>query len=373
MIYLDYSATTPMSDQALHIYTKVAQEHFGNPNSLHDFGLISNEIVSHSRKIIAQLINGEERGIYFTSGGSESNFLSLLSLSKAKKGKHIITTEIEHPSVLNTFLWLADSGFDVSYLPVNQYGEIEMDVLKNTIREDTILVSIGHSNAELGTLQDIETIGKYLQERNILFHSDCVQSFGKIPIDVQKSHLDCITISGHKIYGPKGIGACYINPKVRWRPLLENGTHESGFRQGTLNVPAVAAFATATEEISKEMNAEAARLSSLKELFLGLINNDFCVLEGHPNKRLPHHISLRIKGIEGQYVMLECNRRGIAISTGSACKVGQSDPPKSMIATGKTTGEAHEFIRITLGKHTTEQDIRTTATCLNEIIAAYFS
>lgn len=375
MIYLDYSATTPMSEHALQVYTQVARNYFGNANSLHDYGDASNQLLASSRSEIASLINGEPHGIYFTSGGSESNYLSLLSLlSQPKQGKnHLITTEIEHPSVLNTFELLKKQGFSISYVPVNEYGQVPLSALNNVVTEKTILVSIGHANAELGTIQNIVEIGRFLSEKNILFHSDCVQSFGKINIDVKQAKLSCITMSAHKIYGPKGVGAVYIAPSLHWKPIVPNGTHESGFRQGTLNVPGISAFAVAARDRKSIMEDEARRLKGLQQKFLTKMDSKNIILEGHPTHRLPHHLALRIKGIEGQYVMLECNRRGIAISTGSACKVGETAPANSMVATGKTQEEAYEFIRLTMGQSTTEAEIEKTVATLHDIIQQFYS
>ncbi|WP_096201443.1 IscS subfamily cysteine desulfurase [Bacillus sp. FJAT-45350] len=374
MIYLDHSATTPMSQYSLKVFTKVSQEYFGNPSSLHDYGSIANDLVQTSRQTIAKAFNGVARSLYFTSGGSESNYLSLLSIARANesKGKHLITTPIEHPSIINTFESLRKEGFEVSYIPVNSYGEVIVDALHELIREDTILASIGHANAELGTVQDIKKIGEILNKHGVIFHSDCVQSFGKIPIDVQSAKIDCLSLSAHKIYGPKGIGACYISPSVSWKGLVPNTTHEQGFRQGTINVPGAAAFAAAVEEIMPTVREESERLKQLRLTFLSLLNKEKVVLEGHPDNRLPHHLGLRVKGIEGQYVMLECNRKGIAISTGSACKVGQSAPPASLLAVGRSTQEAHEFIRLTFGKTTTEQHIVKTVNTIHEMIDVYF-
>mgnify|MGYP001366196206 CR=1 FL=1 len=374
MIYLDYSATTPMSERAMKVYAKVSQQYFGNANSLHDHGTIASNIIEHARQIIAKHIHAEPRGLYFTSGGTESNQLAILSLANAYKkfGKHIITTPTEHPSVLNTCKLLEKHGFSVTYLPVNEYGEVQLDVLEKAIRPDTILVSIAHASSELGTVQNLAAIGKLLKEKGVIFHSDCVQTFGKIPIDVKELNIDSISISAHKIYGPKGIGACYINPKVSWSAVFPNGTHEKGFRSGTLNTPAIAAFAEAAEEIMESLPREKERLRQLQTYFLEKIDRDKIVLEGHPTNRLPHHLCLRIKGIEGQYVMLECNRYGIAISTGSACQIGHSGASMSMVAIGRSEREAHEMIRITFGKFTTKKDIDKTVQTLHRIIQKYY-
>lgn len=359
-----------MSEKALQTYAKVAKDYFGNPSSLHDYGTLANHLVQTSRTIIAELVNGEERGIFFTAGGSESNFLSLLSLARGNKhkGNHLITTEIEHPSILNAFKLLEKEGFEVSYVPVNEYGQVNLSKLEQLIKKETLLVSIGHGNSELGTVQNLKEIGLILSSNSILFHSDCVQTFGKVPIDVKDLHLDAITFSAHKIYGPKGVGGVYIRPSLTWKGILPNVTHEKGFRQGTLNVPGIAAFAEAAKEAKEEMQLEEERLRSLQTFFLSKIDRGRIILEGHPTKRLAHHLCLRIKGIEGQWVMLECNRNGLAISTGSACKVGESDPPKAMLAIGRSRDEGREMIRITFGRFTTKEDIDKTIMVLSNII-----
>ena len=309
MIYLDYSATTPISAQAIEVYSKVATEYYGNPSSLHDFGTISNNILSACREKLANFIHANPNGIFFTSGGSESNYLSILSLVRANKhrGNHLITAVNEHPSVLNTFDILKKEGFKISYVPINEYGEINFYELKKLITNETIFVSIAHANAELGTIQDIEKIGCFLHEKGVLFHSDCVQSFGKIPIDIRNSKLDAISFSSHKIYGPKGVGAAYINPRVLWEEIVPNTTHESGFRQGTVNVPGIASFTAAAEETFSMHENEFNRLELLRNYCTKQLGTSGFIFEGHPTKRLPHHIALRVSGIEGQYVMLECN------------------------------------------------------------------
>ncbi|MDE5415009.1 IscS subfamily cysteine desulfurase [Alkalihalobacterium chitinilyticum] len=375
MIYLDYCATTPMSETSLEIYTKAAKEFFGNPSSLHDYGTTANQLLDQSRVDIAKMINGEKEGIYFTSGGSESNYLSLLSIARGNKhrGNHIITTNIEHPSVLNSLELLKEEGFRISFVPVNSYGEVELEQLERQINPETVLVSIGHANSELGTIQNMEEIGLLLKDRNIFFHSDCVQTFGKVPIDVRACNLSAVTMSAHKIYGPKGVGAVYLSPELSWKATVPNSTQEKGFRQGTGNVPGIAAFTIAASQMFLEQDTEMKRCQQLQQLFLNSIDRTKIILEGHPTNRLAHHLCLRIKGIEGQYIMLECNRRGIAISTGSACKVGQTSPSRAMTETGKTLDEAREMIRISFGRETTEEHIRYTVAALNEIIEQFYS
>lgn len=377
MIYLDYAATTPMSENALHVYSQVATKYYGNPSSLHDIGSVANTILDESRKKLAEFINGEDKGIYFTSGGSESNYFAIHSLLKGnnKKGKHIISTKLEHSSITNTMEGLMENGYEVSFIPVDEEGRVNLNALSEAIRPDTILATIHHGNSEIGTIQDIVSIGELLKKYDILFHSDCVQTFGKIEIDVKKAKLDSLSISSHKIYGPKGVGACYINPSCSWKPVIPNTTHESGFRPGTVNVPGIAAFITAAEEIVPIMGNEKNRFMNLRKKLLNGIQGDaWNITEvGPANNRLEHIIGLSVAGIEGQYIMLECNRYGIAISTGSACSVGMQKPSKTLLAIGKSKEEAKQFVRLSLGRLTTEAEIEETISIFQRFLKKHFN
>lgn len=372
MIYLDYAATTPIREEVLNIFSEVSLKYFGNPSSLHDIGSEANQLLEICRKELADIINGESDGIYFTSGGSESNILAIQSLISANKdkGNHLITTATEHSSVHNLFKKLEKEGFSVTYLSVDQFGQINLEELKNAITENTFLASIHHANSEIGTVQTIEAVGKILRDKGVIFHCDSVQTFGKIPIDVKKDCIDSLSISSHKIYGPKGVGACYINSAVMWKSQLPGTTHEKGFRPGTVNVPGIAAFTTAAQLICSEMESNKRKFEVLREkLLTGLNKIDHeIIIEGHPTDRLPHIIGLSIGRTQGQYIMLECNRYGIAISTGSACQVGQQTPSKSMLAIGKSQDEAKQLIRISMGKDTDEVQIDQTIKVLGAII-----
>lgn len=368
MIYLDHCATTYMSDRAVETFTKAAINFYGNPNSLHDEGTKAKHILEQSRKVIASCINGEEKGIYFTGGGSDSNNLALKSLLKGKKG-HIITTSIEHFSVINTFLQLEEEGFEVTFLDVEKTGTVTLSSLKKAIKNTTLLVSIGHANSDIGTIQNLTEIGSFLKQEKILFHSDCVQSFAKISVDVKALNIDSVSLSSHKVYGPKGVGAVYIAPTVSWEPLIPNTAHENGFRAGTVNVPGIASFAEAALETWSNMNKEQLRLKELSGLLLKQLT-EFQVpysLVGHPEERLSHHLALRIHGIEGQYVMLQLNQKDIAISTGTACKVGEQNASKTMLQLGFEKQAATELIRISMGKKTTKANIEATAQAIKQI------
>jgi cysteine desulfurase len=375
LIYLDYAATTPMRDEAIKVFTEAAQNYYGNPSSLHDIGTKAATLLETSRTELATLLSGEPQGVFFTSGGSESNILAIRSLlhNANKEGNHIITTKIEHSSVFNLFQQLEEEGYEVTYLPVNAEGQVNLEDLKQAITPNTILASIHHANSEIGTIQPIEEIGRILHKHDVLFHADCVQTFGKIPINVNTYYIDSLSISSHKLYGPKGVGACYINPQIKWTPYFKGTSHEKGFRPGTVNVPGIASFIAAAQLIHQDMEEETNRFHKLRERFLKGIEEKTLPIEveGHPKSCLPHILGLSIKGIEGQYIMLECNRHSMAISTGSACSVGKQAPSKTMIAVGKDAVTAKQFIRLSLGKWTTEADIETSLASLEQIISAF--
>ncbi|MFX3624549.1 MAG: IscS subfamily cysteine desulfurase [Ectobacillus sp.] len=376
MIYMDYAATTPMSDEALSAYSKAAKDYFGNEQSLHDIGSNASTLLHICKKTFASFINGKEQGVFFTSGGSESNCLALHSLIAAhtKKGKHIITTPIEHASIHNYFRTLEQHGFTVAYVPVDRYGIVDLKELEAAITDETIIASIQHGNSEIGTCQPLQEIGAILKKYNVLFHTDCVQTFGKLPIDVQHMQIDSLSVSSHKIYGPKGVGACYINPQVRWKPLFAGTSHEGGFRPGTVNVPGIAAFLTAAQHIMEKREAETARLQALRQRFIDgvqMLTHPIFV-EGHPVTCLPHIAAITIKGIEGQYMVLEYNRNGIAISTGSACQITKQEPSRTLLAIGRSPEEAKQYVRFSFGKSTTEEHIDTALHVLKTIIDEFF-
>ncbi|MFJ8529771.1 IscS subfamily cysteine desulfurase [Bacillus sp. NPDC094106] len=369
MIYLDYAATTPMSKDAIETYTKAAEQYFGNEQSLHDIGGSAASLLQVCREMFAEMIGGKEQGVFFTSGGSESNYLAIQSLLNARSGKHIITTPVEHASIHSYFHSLAQQGYTITEIPVDTYGLINLDALEAAITDDTVLASIQHGNSEIGTVQPISEIGALLKKHHILFHTDCVQTFGKLPIDVTTMQIDSLSVSAHKIYGPKGVGACYINPQVRWGQVFPGASHERGFRPGTVNVPGIASFLTAAEHTLDNRDKEYARFKQLRSYFIDRLQSLSLEIqvEGHSTACLPHIIGVTIKGIEGQYTMLECNRHGIAISTGSACQIGKQEPSKTMLAVGKTYEEAKQYVRFSFGHHTTKEQIDMTIHALQTI------
>jgi cysteine desulfurase len=362
LIYLDYAATTPISDNSLEIYAKAAKNAFGNSSSL-----------QASRKLITDIIGGNEKGLYFTSGGSEANVLAIQSLLNGlhPEKTHIITTQIEHSSLYTFFKKLTTEGYEVTFLQPNEKGQITLEIVKSALRANTGLVSIQHGNSEIGTVQQIEKIGPLLKAHGVLFHSDCVQTFGKLPINIEKSQLDSISISSHKIYGPKGIGAAYIQPSVYWKPVIPGTTHESGFRPGTVDVPAAAAFATAAKDISATMSKNTEHFVDLRKKFIDLLKpyqDKITLLNENVDPSLPNIFPLLVEGIEGQFIMLECNRFGFAISTGSACQVGMQAPPRSLLALGFDEQKAKQYIRISLGTNTTYEQIKSFSQVLFNIV-----
>lgn len=372
MIYLDYAATTPVSDQALHVYTEVSKKYFGNTSSLHDAGTEAKTVLEHCRNALAAMIGAAAKAVYFTSGGTESNVLAVKTLLMAgkKPGNHIITTPIEHSSLLNYFAELEQQGYRITYLPVDEHGSIRLEQLAEAITGETVLVSIQHANSEIGVIQSLREIGQLVHEHDILFHSDCVQTFGKLPIDVEQLHVDSITISSHKIYGPKGVGAAYIRPSLTWSSPAANSNQENGFRAGTVNVPGIAAFITAAQEAYEKRSEEQNQLALLRAKLIQKLKDTDIEIFSSPNQ-LPHIIGMLVSPVQGDYAMLECNRAGIAISTGSACSIGLQEGSKTILALGKSKAEAKQFIRLSLGRHTTGTDIERTAEVLIQIIHSY--
>ena len=377
MIYLDYAATTPMSDQALEVYVNVAKHYYGNSSSLHDTGSSAKQIKEASANTIAKVLNAEAKDIYFTSGASESNFLAIQALLDAsnKKGKHIITTAIEHASVKDVFEKLQTQGYTISLLGVDEYGRVELEGLEKLVKDETVLVSVQHINSEIGAIQPIKEIGAFLKSRGILFHTDAVQSFGKIAVDVQDLNIDALSISAHKIYGPKGVGAVWINPDVEWKPFFEDHNQTKKLKTGTDNVPGMAAFAAAAKECVSNLTNEFLRVTDIKSEFvkrLTFLDHDF-VIEGHSGNESPFILGIRFPEIEGQFLMLECNQAGLEISTGSACQVGSDKPNRTMKALGRTDEEAREFVRFSFGKNVKEDHLDEIIAKIDTILKRHFN
>lgn len=375
MIYLDHAATTPISDKALEVYVNVSKHYFGNASSMHDEGSAAQQILEASSKTLAATINARAKDVFFTSGASEANFLAIYALLAAKKGKHIITTPIEHASVRNIFLKLEKEGYEVNRLHVNESGEIDLNELEQLLQDDTALASIQHVNSEIGVIQNLEEIGALLHEHDVLLHSDCVQSYGRLPLDVKSLNVDALSISSHKIYGPKGAGAVWMNPRINWKPVFPDPDNPATFKPGTADVPTVAAFATAAKNIIENREAEQQRIAEFRKQLIAELKDlpfDTEIIE-HPQKQVPNILGLCFPGMEGQFLMLECNQAGLAISTGSACQVGSEKPNKTMTAIGKDEQQAREFVRFSLGKLNSMEQISQIIQKMNVILDRHFS
>ena len=362
MIYFDFAATTPMCPEAIHAYTEAATKLYGNTASLHDAGGEAMLYVEAVRQQIAEKLRVEKEGIYFTGSGTEGNWLAIVSIALAQPKRHIITSEAEHTSLHAAMNYLEQHGFVITRLPLTDEGVVCCRMLEEAITEETALFSFQHINSEIGAVQPIEDIAKLAKVHNVLLHVDCVQSFCKRALPCA---VDSITISAHKIAGPRGCGAIYINPSCRTVPIFSGMTHERGLRGGTLDVPAILAFSAAIAAYTYDQsNYEKLRA----QLRLSLHPQYHAWIEAPSHQQLPSIIGMCIHGIEGQLVMLRCNEKGIAISTGSACDIHSASGTKAILAMGKTMDEARQFIRISYGPTTTLAQIDALAHTLNALI-----
>lgn len=362
MIYLDYAATTPMLNEAIEAYAQAAKQCFGNPSSLHDAGGKANMILENARAFLANALGVNKEGIIFTGSGTESNILAILSLARAGKGKHIITSMAEHTSVHAAMNTLQKEGYEITKLAFTKGGVVDLNALKESIRQDTVLISIQHVNSEIGTIQPIEAICELAKPFNIPVHVDCVQSFCKLPIAQFSTKVDAISISAHKIGGPKGCGALYINPRRRVVPVFFGVTHEKGLRGGTVDTPAIVAMITAMENFRYEINHYWGLRNKMKVL---LKDSPFTLIEGKQQQQLPSIVGLCMKGVEGQLVMLRMNEKNICVSTGSACDINSGAGTKAILAMGYSEQLARQFFRVSFGIDTNENSIE--ALCENLI------
>jgi len=360
-IYLDYAATTPVDPQVVKAILPYLTEKFGNTMSLHSYGQKTNEAVEKARKTIARFINAQPTDIYFTASATESNNLALKGVAFANKhkGRHIIISSIEHDCIIESAAWLEKQGFEITKLPVDQYGLIDPKQLERKIKKDTILVSIIHGNNEIGTIQDIKQIGKICREKNVYFHTDASQSFGKIPIDVEKMNIDLLTASSHKIYGPAGAALLYVKKGVLIEPLLHGGGHEKNLRSSTLNVAAIIGFAKAVEICQKKMDKENEYLKKLRDKLIDGILSKIkgAYLNGHPIQRLSNNVNFSFPFVEGESLVFKLDSLGISCSTGSACSSRTLEPSHVLLALGLPPQGAHGSLRISLGRWTKESDI----------------
>jgi len=370
-VYLDYAATTPVDSRVLETMKPYFSRKFGNASSIYRIGQEAKKALGESREKIAKVINVKDLEIIFTSSGTESNNFAIkgVAFANKNKGKHIIVSKIEHHAVLEPCNWLEKQGFEITYLPVDRYGLVDVNELKNSIREDTILVSIMYANNEIGTIEPMEKIGEICRKHDVYFHTDAVQAFGKIPIDVNKINVDLLTASSHKIYGPKGVGMLFVREGVKIDPLLHGGGHEFGFRSSTENVAGVVGFATAAEIAKNEMKKESKRQIKLRDyLIKNVLKIENSHLNGHPTKRLPNNTNFWFDFIEGESLITHLDFYGISASTGSACSSKSLEPSHVLLAIGLKHEQAHGSLRLTLGKYTTKDDIDYTLSILPKAV-----
>ena len=367
-VYLDNAATTPMDERVIQEVNKHFKETYGNTMSLHSVGQKAAQLLIKCRESIASLINAHRDDIFFTSSGTEADNIAVFGVaSKCKnRGNHIITSNIEHHAVENPYKQLEKRGYDLTFLPVDNSGLISVDELETVISEKTILISIMFANNEIGTIQPIKEIGALAKKHNIIFHTDAVQAFGKVPIDVNEMNIDLLSASAHKLYGPKGVGMLYIRNKgvkEGWGKFIESimhgGGHERGMRPSTVNIPGIAGFAKAAEIAKEELVNEMERQIKLRDKIIKQVteNIEDSFLNGHPTIRLPNNVNLGFKYIEGESIVLDLDMEGIATSTGSACSSESLDPSHVLLAIGLKPEEAHGSLRVSLGRFTTEKDV----------------
>ena len=361
LIYFDNAATTPLDERVFEEMKEFLLHNYGNASSIHTFGRKARAGVDKSREIIAKMLNAQESEIYFTSGGTESNNLAIKGIvhSYQDKGNHIITSSVEHPSVLNTCRFLESQGFKVTYLPVDGFGMVDPSDVRKAISENTIIVSIMHANNEVGTINDIDEIGKITKEFEVLFHTDAVQTFGKLPIDVNKIGVDILSISAHKIYGPKGIGGLYVRKGIKIQPQQYGGGQERNKRSGTENVPNIVGFRKAVEIRGSEMENEYKYLTELEKYFKTKLSEkiDNIFFNTHPERKLPGYLNISFSETEGESLLLSLDLEGIAVATGSACSSGSIEPSYVLLAMGLSPERIQSSIRITMGKQNSKEDI----------------
>ena len=372
-IYMDNAATTPIKREVLEAMMPYFTDKYGNPSSIYSIGGQSRNAIERAREKVSKVFNAKPQEIFFTSCGSESDNWAIKGIAYAnrKRGNHIITSKIEHHAVLHTCQYLEKQGFRVTYLDVDEYGFINLDQLKESIRDDTILISIMFANNEIGTIQPIAEIGKIAKEKGIYFHTDAVQAIGNVKIDVNELNIDLLSLSAHKFYGPKGIGALYIRQGVKIDPLISGGAQERNRRAGTENVPYIVGLGKAIELAYKNIDEHNEKLTKLrKRLIKGIFDNiDYVRLNGDDEKRLPGNANFCFRFIEGESILLSLDMEGIAGSSGSACTSGSLDPSHVLLAIGLPHEIAHGSLRLTLGDFNTEEDVDYVIEKLTEIVA----
>jgi cysteine desulfurase len=370
-IYMDHASTTPMAPEVIEAMKTAFVETFGNASSLHQPGLAAREALEEAREGVAGLIGAKAEEVYFTSGGTESDNFAIkgVALRNRDRGRHIITTSIEHPAVLEPCRYLEQQGFEVTYLPVTKEGLVEVDVLESVIRKDTILISMMHANNEIGTIQPIAEAGSIARDRGIAFHTDAVQTVGKIPAKVDDLGVDLLSVSSHKLHGPKGVGALYIREGTNIEPMMLGGGHERGMRSGTENVPGIVGLAAAADLAGRNLEGDMTHLAGMRdrlaEFVLVRVKDSW--VNGSRTRRLPNNLNLGFSYIEGEALLLRLDAEGIAVSTGSACSSKKTVASHVLTAIGLRPEEAHGSLRITLGRENTDEEVDFVARAIVDV------
>lgn len=372
MIYLDNAATTKVDKEVYEAMEPYFQEFYGNPSSIYTFAGKSKKEIEDAKRTVAEFIGAKPKEIYFTSGGSESDNWAVkgAALARQDKGKHIITSKIEHHAILHTCEFLEKQGFEVSYIDVDENGVIKLEELKKAIREDTILISVMFANNEIGTIQPIQEIGEIAHEKGIVFHTDAVQAYGHVPINVDELHVDILSASGHKINGPKGIGIMYLRDSIKIEPLIHGGAQERGKRGGTHNTPGIIGFGKATQIAAGKMEERRAYETELRDYFIEKVMKEvpYTKLNGHRTQRLSNNANFSFRFIEGESLLIMLDRKGIYGSSGSACTSGSLDPSHVLLAIGLPHEIAHGSLRLTLSEDNTKEEIDYVVEQLKEIV-----
>ena len=372
-IYLDYAATTPAHPEVVKTMLPYFADAFGNPSSIYSYGQEAKVAIEEARVKVANLIGARDEEITFTSGGTEADNFALKGTAFANEsnGNHIITSRIEHHAVIETCKFLEKRGFLVSYLPVDKQGMVDPDHVKKAITNKTILISVMHANNEMGTIEPISEIGRIAKEAGVYFHTDAVQTVGHIPVDVNELGVDLLSMSAHKLCGPKGVGALYVRKGTKLTPFMHGGEQERRRRASTENVPGIVGFGKAVELAQQEISQEAQRLTNLRhQLIKSLLERiDHTHLNGHPVMRLPNNVNVSIDFVEGESMVLNLDLEGICVSTGSACSSSSLEPSHVLLAMGLPPEQAHGSLRLTLGKWTSEEDISRVLEVLPRIVA----
>ncbi len=372
MIYLDNAATTKTAPEVVDAMLPYFSEYYGNASTIYSLGAESKKAMDHARQTIADSLGAKPEEIYFTAGGSESDNWALKATAEAyaSKGKHIITTKIEHHAILHTCEYLEKRGFEITYLNVDRDGLISLDELKAAIRPDTILISVMFANNEIGTIEPIAEIGEIAKEHGVLFHTDAVQAYAQVPINVDEMHIDMLSASGHKLNGPKGIGFLYIRKGVKIRSFVHGGAQERSRRAGTENIPGIVGLGAAVERAMRIMDTKTRKEIELRDYLIGRLENEIphCWLNGHRTKRLPNNINFSFLFIEGESKMIMLDMKGICASSGSACTSGSLDPSHVLLAIGLKHEEAHGSLRLTLSEESTKEEMDIVAEEVKKIV-----